>query len=43
MGSVEESVVSFIDQVIIVLVIHNTYIYIYPVYIILKLNYPSLA
>lgn len=38
MESVEESVVSFIVHVIIVLVIHNTYIYIYPVYTILKLT-----
>lgn len=41
MGSVEEYVVSFIVHVvhvIIVLVFHNTHIYIYPVYTILKLT-----
>lgn len=32
MGSVEESVVSFIVHIIIVLVFHNTYIYIFCVY-----------
>lgn len=38
MESVEECVVSFIVHVIIVLVFHNTHIYIYPVYTILKLT-----